>query len=391
VPFGLTDVDGILERASTDEVVPGVVAIVADRDGVIYQGAAGVLGVGREERATVDTVFRIASMTKALTSVAALQLVERGKLALDQTVESVLPEFGDLQLLEGFDGDEPRLRPPSRKATIQHLLTHTSGLSYSFTNQDMLRWAEVTNAPDLFTGLRKSLDTPLVAEPGERWEYGISTAWLGLVVEAVSSQGLEAYMREHIFAPLAMRDATFRPTPEQRARMMSLHQRLSDGRLGPSKFDMPAEPEIAFGGEGAYATAGDYGRLLRALLRGGELDGARILEPETSNLMFTDHLAGAPLPESMKSAQPELTNDIPALPFEEGWGCGLHLVLEDVPGMRRDGTGDWGGLFNCYYWIDPTAGVTAAVFTQVLPFYDEAIVQQLLLPFEMSIYARLGA
>jgi CubicO group peptidase (beta-lactamase class C family) len=383
-------IDELLERACAEGVVPGVVAMVADRDGVLYEGAAGALRVGDDAPATPDTMFRIASMTKALTSVAALQLVEQERLRLDQTVASVIPTFGALQLLEGFDGDEPRLRKLSREPTIQHLLTHTSGLAYWFTNPDLLRWHEVTGAPDPFTGLRKCLDTPLVAEPGERWEYGVNTAWLGLVVEAVSGQPLEAYLAEHVFTPLGMADATFAPTDPQCKRLMAVHQRTPEGGLALSDFDMPAEPELAFGGEGAYATAGDYMRFLRAVLQGGELDGARILQPETVDLMFTDHLGGIPLPEVMESAIPELTNSVPSLPCRQGWGLGLHLVLEDLPGMRRAGTGDWAGLFNSYYWIDPTSGVTAAIFTQLLPFFDGRMVETLM-EFEQGIYAQLGA
>ena len=316
-------------------------------------------------------------MTKALTSVAALQLVEQERLRLDQTVSSVIPAFGELQLLEGFDGDEPRLRKLSREPTIQHLLTHTSGLAYWFSNPDLKRWHDVTGAPDPLTGLRKCLDTPLVAEPGERWEYGVNTAWLGLVVEAVAGQPLDAYLAEHVFAPLGMNDATFTPTAAQRERLMDIHVRTSDGGLAVSDLVILEDPELAFGGEGAYATAGDYMRFLRALLRGGELDGSRILQPETVSLMLTDHLEGAPLPEVMESAIPELTNDVPSLPVRQGWGLGLHLVMEDLPGMRRAGTGDWAGLFNSYYWVDPTTGITAAIFTQLLPFFDGRMVDTL--------------
>ena len=230
----------------------------------------------------------------------------------------------------------------------------------------------------------------MIAEPGERWEYGVNTAWLGLVVEAVSGRPLEAYLDEHVFTPLGMADATFAPSDAQRARLMDIHQRAPDGGLERSDFDLPAEPELAFGGEGAFATAGDYMRFLRALLRGGELDGARILKPETVELMFTDHLGGIPLPEIMESALPELTHPVPSLPFKQGWGLGLHLLLEDVPGMRRAGSGDWAGLFNCYYWIDPTSGITAAIFTQLLPFFDPQMVDTLL-QFEQGVYAQLGA
>jgi methyl acetate hydrolase len=387
---GLATIDELLERACAEGVVPGLVAMVADRDGLVYEGAAGRLRIGDGAPATTDTMFRIASMTKALTSVAALQLVEQGRLALDQTVASVIPAFGKLQLLEGFDGDEPRLRDLSRQPTIQHLLTHTSGLAYWFSNVDLKKWHDVMDAPTPLTGLRKCLDTPFVAEPGERWEYGVNTAWLGLVVEAVTDQTLDEYLAEHVFAPLGMSDTTFRPTAAQRERLMDIHDRTPDGGLALSEVEILEEPELAFGGEGAYGTAGDYMRFLRALLRGGELDGAQILEPETVALMFTDHLEGAPLPEIMRSAIPELTNDVPSLPFQQGWGLGLHLLLEDVPGMRKAGSGDWAGLFNSYYWVDPATGITAAIFTQLLPFFEGRMVETLL-QFEQGIYAQLGA
>jgi methyl acetate hydrolase len=390
MPGDFSSIDQLLERACAEGVVPGVVAMVADKDGVIYDGAAGRLRVGDGAPATTDTMFRIASMTKALTSVAALQLVEQDRLALDQTVASVIPEFGSLQLLEGFDGDVPLLRDVSRQPIIQHLFTHTSGLSYWFSNADLKKWHDVTSWPSPLTGLRKCLDTPFVAEPGDRWEYGVNTAWLGLVVEAVTGQALDDYLTEHVFAPLGMVDATFRPTAEQRERLMELHDRTPDGGLALSTVEISEEPELAFGGEGAYSTAGDYIRFLRALLRGGELDGVQILQPETAALMFADHLDGAPLPEVMRSAVPELTNDVPSLPFRQGFGLGLHLLLEDFPDMRRAGSGDWAGLFNCYYWIDPTSGVTAAIFTQLLPFFDERMVETLL-QFEHGIYTQLPA
>ena len=386
---GLATIDGLLERACAEDAVPGVVAMVADRDGVVYEGAAGRLRIGDGAPAATDTLFRIASMTKALTSVAALQLVEQGRLALDREVASLIPAFGELQLLEGFDGDEPRLRDLARRPTIQHLLTHTSGLSYWFSNVDLKRWHDVTAAPTPLSGLRECLDTPLVAEPGERWEYGVNTAWLGLVVEAVTGQTLDEYLARHVFEPLGMTDTTFRPTDAQRERLMEIHDRTPDG-LVLSGIEIMEEPELAFGGEGAYGTAGDYTRFLRALLRGGELDGTRILEPETVALMFTDHLEGAPLPEVMRSAIPELTNEVPALPYRQGWGLGLHVLLEDIPGMRKAGSGDWAGLFNCYYWIDPATGISAAIFTQLLPFFDGRMVDTLL-EFEQGVYAQLGA
>jgi CubicO group peptidase (beta-lactamase class C family) len=387
--MGTNGIDGLLERAVSDRVVPGVVAVAGDRDGVMYEGAFGRLSVDGDPPVRPDTMIWIASMTKAITSVAAMQLIEQGGLELEQPVADILPAFGALQVLEGFDGDTPRLRAPARPATIRHLLTHTAGLGYWFANADVLRYHQLTGIPDPTTGSRRVFEMPLVADPGTRWEYGTSTDWLGQVVEAVSGQDLATYCQERIFSPLGMSDATFIPTDDQAARMMPVHSRTPDGSLVPTPWDSP-EPEFHSGGAGAYATAADYLRFMRALLRGGELDGERILRPDTVELAFTDHLGGVELPAVVRSAIPELSNDVPSLPVAQGWGLGFHLVLEDVPGMRRAGTGDWAGLCNCYYWIDRAAGVAGALLTQVLPFYDARIVETSA-AFEEAVYAEVGA
>lgn len=378
-----------LQQAVEERALPGVVAVVGDRDGVLYEGAFGVLNVDGEEPVRPDTVFAIMSMTKALASVAALQLIERREVELQQPVADVLPAFAQLQVLDGFDADVPRLRAPAAQATIRHLLTHTSGLGYSFLNADLLRYHQLTGAPDATSGRLEMLNAPLVADPGTRWEYGTSTDWLGQLVEAVSGKDLASCCAQRIFAPLGMIDSTFRPSDQQAARMMALHFRTPEGGLVQQSLDFP-EPEFASGGSGACSTAPDYLRFMRALLRGGELDGERILSPEIVELAFTDHLDGAVLPDGMHAAIPELSNDVPALPFAQGWGLGFRLVLEDMPAMRRAGTGDWGGLFNCNYWIDRASGVAGAFLTQVLPFYDAAIVAAAE-RFEQCVYAEVGA
>jgi CubicO group peptidase (beta-lactamase class C family) len=329
-------------------------------------------------------------MTKALASVAALQLVEQGQLTLEQPVADVLPEFDELQVLDGFEGDEPRLRPPARRATIRNLLTHTSGLSYWFNNPDLLRYHQLTGLPDPTTGKRETFKAPLIADPGTRWEYGTSVDWLGLVVEEISGKDLDAYCQEHVFGPLGMKDSTFLPGDGTLERMMTIHSRQPDGTLAVSEFLMPMAPEWYSGGGGAASTGPDYLRFMRSLMRGGELDGERILNEETVELMFTDHLDGLSLPEVMRSAVPELTHDVPAMPFRQGFGLGLHLVFEDIPGMRHAGTGDWAGLFNCYYWIDRATGVAGTFLTQVLPFFDPAVIETAL-GFEAAVYAEVGA
>jgi methyl acetate hydrolase len=383
-----TAIDALLDGAVRDGAMPGVAVVVSSPDGVVYEGAAGRLHAGDPASPAVgaDTMFRMASMTKAMASVAVLQLVEEGLLTLDTAVQDVLPAFAELQVLEGFDGDEPILRAPSRPPVVRDLLTHTSGLGYFFTNEKLLKWHGLTGAPHVLTGLKAGLMTPLVHDPGTVWEYGISVDWLGEVVGELRGSTLDAVLKERVFGPLGMVDATFAPTDEQFARMMRVHARQPDGSLGDSPVDLPPESEFAAGGHGSYATARDHGRFLRALLRGGELDGQRILTPETVELMFTDLIEGVTLPDGLKSVAPELANDVPSLPIRQGWGAGLHLHHEDLPGMRAAGSGDWAGLFNSYYWIDRKNGISAALITQVLPFFDEQVIPTLV-NLELALYA----
>jgi CubicO group peptidase (beta-lactamase class C family) len=376
-----SSVEEVLEAAVANATLPGVVAVVTGADAGAQVMTAGTLRVGSDAPVGPSTMFRLMSMTKAFASVAALQLVERGRLTLDQEVASVLPAFGELKVLDGFDGDAPRLREPRQRATIRHLLMHTAGHGYAFCNPDLLRYHEVAGVPDPFSGLRAGLNMPLIADPGIEWNYGINTDWLGQVIEAVSGMDLAAYLEEHVFATLGMVDTTFALSDEQRARLMAV----------PIDLDAPvAEPEFWPAGHGAFGTAGDYARFMAALLGEGELDGARILQPDTVELAFSDHLRGIALPQVMESALPELSNDVPSAPFSQGWGLGFHLFTEDLPGMRRAGSGDWAGLCNCYFWIDRGSGIAAAFLTQVLPFFDQRIVETAQ-AVEQSIYAGIAA
>jgi methyl acetate hydrolase len=348
----------------------------------LYEGATGDAGA--------DTMFRNASMTKAVATTGALQLVEQDRLSLDQTVESVLPEFGELQVIEGFDGDRPVLRPPASKATIRQLMTHTAGLGYFFLNERLFEYGPRTGLPNPLEGRKISLTAPLIADPATIWEYGVNVDWLGLVLERITGQTLGEYLAEHVYGPLGMADSTFRPSDEQRARLLSIRMRAPDGTLQATELDLPADPEWDSGGHGSYGTARDYARFIRAWLNDGELDGQRILDPSTVTMAFEDHIEGIPLPELIHSCVPELSNDVPALPVRQGFGLGFHLVQEDVPGMRSAGTGDWSGIFNTFYWIDRAAGVGAVIMTQVLPFYDLKFVESAL-AFELGVYRQVGA
>jgi methyl acetate hydrolase len=386
MPDGMTfdgaRIDDLLARGVEDGVFAGVCALVVDRDGVLYAGACG--------DAQPDTIFRNASMTKAPATVAALQLVEQARLDLDDAVESIVPAFAELQVLDGFDGDVPRLRAPASRATIRQLMTHTSGCGYTFTNADLHRYRELTGTPDMLTGEKASLIAPLARDPGTLWEYGVSTDWLGLVIEAISGQTLDVYLREHLYEPLGMSDTTFAPSAEQRARVPPLLFRAPNGSLTSLDIDLPSNPEWFSAGHGSYGTIGDYGRFVRAILRDGELDGERVLSAASVGSAFSDHLGGVALPELIKSADPVLTNDIPALPVAQGWGLGFHLLKADIPGGRSSGTGDWAGLFNSYFAIDRAAGIGTVLMTQVLPFFDLRIVQ-VLLGLEAVTYGQLAS
>ena len=375
--------DGSAIRALLDGVVAkgavhGISALVVDRNGALFHHAAG--------EANERTLFRNASMTKAVATTGALQLVEQGRLDLDATVESILPAFGQLQLLEGFDGDTPRLRPPASKATVRQLMTHTAGLGYFFTNEKLLRYVQQTGEPSPLSGELRSLSVPMVNDPGTVWEYGVNTDWLGLIVEKLTGQRLGSYLQQHVYAPLGMNESSFAPSAEQRARLLRVMQRQADGKLAPSVHDLPATSEWDAAGHGSYGTIQDYGRFVQAWLN----DGAGVLKPATAQMALQNHIGSIPLPELMKSAMPELSNDVPGLPVPQNWGLGFHLTQADLPGMRSRGTADWAGIFNSYYWIDRSKGIGGVLMTQVLPFFDMPVVETLM-GFEMAVYQQVGA
>lgn len=380
--MGFERIDDLLNGVTADGSLHGIAATIVGRDGVLYEGAAGDAGP--------DTMFRNASMTKAVATTAALQLFEEGRLNLDATVASIVPGFGELQVLDGFEGGEPVLRAPKSQATVRQLMNHTSGCGYHFLNEKLFKYCTDYGFPNILSGLKQSISAPLVHDPGTVWEYGVSTDWVGQVVEAVSGQTLGDYLAENVYGPLGMTDSTFAPSDEQHERLLPVLSRTTDGRLVPTDIDLDAEPEWDSGGHGSYGTIADYGRFMRAWVNGGELDGRRILKEETVKLALTDHLDGAPLPKKLASTVPELANPVELLDVPQGWGLGFHMYLIDLPGMRSAGSGDWSGLFNSFYWIDRTAGIGAVIATQLLPFFDGKMVETIL-GFEAAVYAELAA
>jgi methyl acetate hydrolase len=376
-----------LEAAVGPDKIPGIAAAVATRDGVIFEGAVGHRSMAESAPMTADTVFRIASMTKAITGAAAMQLVEQGRLALNQPAREILPLLGSVQVLTGFDASSPVLRPPRTDITLRHLLTHTAGFAYDTWNADIARYAREKDVPAMRTGKLAALNVPLVRDPGERWEYGVNIEMVGRMVEAASGLDLESYLQKHILMPLGMRDTSYIARASWESRLTGVHARKADGTLervaGPPIDE--ATREFFPGGGGLYSTAPDYLRFLRALMNGGELDGARILKPETIALMGQNHMGPLDV-EPLPTFNAQLSNPVDLMPgIVKKWGLTFLINMAATPTGRSAGSLAWAGLNNTYYWLDPSAKVAGVFMTQVLPFAD-ATVLQALDAFESAVY-----
>jgi methyl acetate hydrolase len=383
-------IDAALAQAVHDGTVVGAVAIGATPEGIVYEGVAGKAKAETGAPMRDDTVFWLLSMTKPFTATAAMQLVEQGRMRLDQPAAEILPELTSPRILQGFDAaGQPILRSARRQITVRHLLTHTSGYAYAIWSEALTRYQQATGTPDISTSKNAAFGAPLEFEPGERWQYGTSMDWVGKLVEQVSDQSLEVYFRENIFAPLGMTDSGFLIGSAQKTRLATLANRQPDGRLAPAPFEIPQRPEFFAGGSGAFSTPRDYLAFLQMLLNGRTYRGARILRPETVALMMTNQI-GELNAREMHTVQPAFSNSFDQFPGQpHKWG--LSFDINTTPGRngRSAGSASWAGLLNCYFWIDPVAKVTGALFTQVLPFYDARIVS-LYGAFERGLYRGLG-
>ena len=380
-------IDRVLQDSVRAGEVPGVVAAAANAKGVRYEGAFGRQSLAGDAPMTMDTLFRIASMTKAVTTVAAMQMVEQGKLALDQPAGEVVPALTNPQVLEGFTPDgKPQLRPARNPVTLRLLLTHTSGFVYDTWNENMNRYAVVSGLPAARTGKLAALNAPLGFEPGERWEYGIGIDWAGRLVEAAAGKHLEAYMQDHIFAPLGMRDSSFNMRADWSGRIAQVHTRQANGRLEPMETaPPPADREFYPGGGGLFSTAPDYLTFLRMLLNGGELNGTRVLRPDTVRMMAQNHMGPLNV-QPLKTFNPRFSNDAEFFPgMVKKWGLSFLINTEDCPGGRSAGSLAWAGINNTYFWLDPTSRVAGVLMTQILPFADPTVLR-LLDAFEREVY-----
>lgn len=375
-------IDSVIRDAVATGALPCIVAMAATRDGVIYQGAHGPRTIGTDDPVSLDTPFRLHSMTKAVTAVAAMQLVEQGRLALDAPLAPLLRELADRQVLTGFDADgQPILAAATRPITLRHLLTHTAGFSYDMWNAGTLRYQKATGTPGSGSGKRASLLQPLAFEPGTRWQYSIAIDYAGLVVEAASGMSLEEYFRAHIFAPLGMADTTFIQSEDQRARRVTMHKRQPDGSIAPIVLDRPEVAEYLNGGGGLFGTVPDYLTFTRCLLAGG----APLLRPETFALMAANAMGNLRV-EKLVAAMPALVNDVEFWPgTDKTWGLSFLINTVPTPEGRSAGSLAWAGLSNLYYWIDRTRGVTGVFASQMLPFYDVRAVEAFQ-AFERAVY-----
>ena len=383
-----THLDSVLSRGVDSGDVPGAVATVANRDGVLYESAFGEKALGSGNAMTPDTVGWIASMTKAITSVAALQCVERGLLHLDAPAKNVCPELGKVGVLTGFDANgQPTTRPPKRDITLRQLLTHSAGFSYEIWNTDMQKVQAALEIPSVTECKEKALTLPLLFDPGEAWEYGINIDWAGKMIEKVSGQTLGQYLKQNILDPLGMHSTAFFINDDMRKRLASTHLRGPDGNLSVFPFEIPQQPEFEMGGGGLYGTAVDYLKFLRMVLNGGQLGGARILTPEGAHSLGINHMADCRV-YNLKAAIP-LTNDAEFFPsIPKSWSLAFQINHQETPTGRPAGGMMWAGLANSFYWVDQTNGIAGVYMTQIFPFADSKSLP-LYYDFEKAVYDTL--
>jgi CubicO group peptidase (beta-lactamase class C family) len=379
-PAGTTAITGFLQAAVDRGAVPGMVALVLDRRGVIYHEAFGKQDVGRNIPMARDTIFRIASMTKPVTSMGVMMLVEEGRLKLDDDAATWIPSLRKRQVLVSVNeaAGTYETRPVQRPITIRQLLTHTSGIGYAWSDPGLALVQKRDNpAEDAL---------PLVHEPGERWTYGSSTRVLGDIIESLSGQRIDRFLQARVFRPLAMHDTFFEVPTDKYARVVTTHQK-ADGKL--TEQPLPAQIPVSLRADGGLlSTAGDYARFMQMLLTEGELDGVRILSERTVGLVGENHM-GRVLVRQQPSATPGLSRPFPLGAGADTWGLGFQRAARPkTPNARSEGSLSWAGIYNTEFWIDPKKGIGAILMMQMLPFYDEDAIQ-ILQGFESLVYQHL--
>ncbi|MDH4567307.1 beta-lactamase family protein [Pseudomonas sp. BN414] len=387
-PDFTSSLNHLLDAATAGQQrVPGVVAAVVGRDGLVYEGASGQRTLGQAGAMTTDSVFAMFSTTKAITATAVLQLVEEGLLDLDAPARNYVPIIDELKVLEGFDSDgTPRLRPPKKLITTRMLLLHTAGLGYEFFNEHYKRLSQEQGQPSIISGSLAALKTPLLFEPGEQWEYGSNIDWAGLVVEAITGKRLGEVMQQRIFEPLGMTDTAFTMTPSMLQRRAGVHQREEDGSLTVLEdLILPQDPEVHMGGHGLYSTVKDYCQFIRAWLNDGQGDHGRILKPETIRFAEKNGLESLKI-KALPGVVPNISKTAEFFPgMPKSWALSFMVNEQDAPTGRPAGSLAWAGLANLFYWIDRKNGIGGFWATQILPFVDPVSTNSYL-EFETTAY-----
>lgn len=384
-------IDQILRQKCEAKEIPGVVAMAATGSEVIYQGAFGKRDLSKDDAMTTDSVFWIASMTKAITTAAGMQLVEQGKLSLDEPIGKLLPDLASPQVLEGFDAKgEPKLRPATRPITLRHLMTHTAGFAYDMWNGDCAQYLEKKGIPAITTCQNAALKTPIMTDPGTRWEYGTNIDFVGKAIEAVSGKRLDAYLRDNVLAPLGMTDTAFKISDSMRQRLVGMHARGEGGALAPIPFELEQAPEFHMGGGGLYGTAADYIRFTQMILNKGRGNGNQLLKPETVALMSQNNIGELSMGK-MVTVAPIYTNDVDLYPdIVKKWGLSYLINTAKTPEGRSASSLAWAGLANTYFWIDPARNIAGVILMQLLPFADAKCLEAFA-GFERGVYAGLDA
>lgn len=383
--------DDVLQHAVDDPPgIPGVVAMVTDRHGNLYEQARGSRRLGDPTPMTLDTTFALYSATKAITATAALQLVERGQLDLDAPAKEYAPRIGSLQVVESFDdAGNATLRPPRSPVTTRQLLTHTAGFGYDFFNETSKRLARANRQAGVSPTSSASLETPLLFEPGTQWEYGTGIDWVGQVIEGITGQRLGDVVRSGIFEPLGMHDTSFEPDERLRSRHAALHARHPDGHLEARDDPPAAAPEVHFGGHGLHGTVADYMRFIRMWLNDGAGPQGQVLRPDTVRMACQRQLADPLQVRALRGVIKSVSNDFEFFPGQrKSWSMAFMINEEAAPTGRPAGSLGWCGLANLYYWIDRQNGIGGFWATQILPFGDSASLAGYL-AFETATYQAL--
>lgn len=390
-PAFTSSINNLLDTVTAGQQrVPGVVAAITGRDGLLYEGASGQRTLGQTDAMTTDSVFAMFSTTKAITATAVLQLVEDGRLDLDAPARNYVPMIGELKVLEGFDTDgTPRLRAPKKHITTRMLLLHTAGLGYEFFNENYNRLVQEGRQPSIISGSLAALMTPLLFEPGEQWEYGSNMDWAGLVVEAITGKRLGEVMRQRIFEPLGMTDTAFSMSASMIQRRAGMHQREEDGSLTAVEGSLlPEEPEVHMGGHGLFSTVKDYCLFIRAWLNDGQGDHGRILKPETIRFAEKNGLDNLKI-KALPCVIPSISHTAEFFPgMPKSWALSFMINEQDAPTGRPAGSLAWAGLANLFYWIDRKNGIGGFWATQILPFVDPVSTNGYL-DFETAAYRNL--